>query len=87
MHFSCSNILFYNDIHEYFTQACAMNIVVVRVISSRGCDPDIIACAKMAVEFEEDGTLLMNGQRVLQEDYDENYEPTYEGMHVRSCRC
>lgn len=37
---------------------------------------------KMAVKFEEDGTLLMNGQRVLQEDYDENYEPTYEGMHT-----
>lgn len=45
-----------------------------------------IAFYKMAVEFEEDGTLLMNGQRVLQEDYDENYEPTDEGMHIVGCK-
>ena len=63
-----------------------MNIVVVKVISIEGVT-QIYSVCKMAVEIEEDGTLLMNGQRVLQEDYDENYEPTYEGMHFCSCSC
>ena len=35
---------------------------------------------KMAVDY--DGSLLIDGQRVLEDYYDEDYEPDQEGTYV-----